>query len=95
MFLDEIASILDLDGATSSTYSALCINNKGLHVQGKVKITNCSTVRIDILINKTPYCILGEKLKIKNLTLDTVSVSGDIYAWCNTQKVHLPRDNQN
>lgn len=87
MLLDEIANILELDGTTKNTYSALILSGRGLHIQGKIKIINCTSVKIDFLLMSQMYTILGENLKIKNLTQSSMSIKGKIYAYYLASKI--------
>ncbi len=89
MFVDEIAKMLDLDGTTSKTYSAYLTSGKGFYIEGKIKIINCSSVRIDFSISGSLHSVLGENLKIKNLTTGSMTISGDIFAFFNSNKLFL------
>lgn len=79
MFLDEIAMQLDLSGTTKNSYLIVNVSGKGVYIQGAIKITVCSTVKMSFKINKTIYSILGENLKLRNLTNDTILIQGNIY----------------
>ncbi|MBO5102833.1 MAG: hypothetical protein J6C13_01930 [Clostridia bacterium] len=89
MFLDEIAQILELDGTTKNSYSAYLKGANGIYIQGNVKITYCSTVKISFAINSLQFSVFGENLKIKNLTLDTLAITGLVYGFINESKLKL------
>ncbi len=86
MFLDEIANQLNLNGATKNSYLILNISGKGVYVQGAIKITLCSTVKMSFKIGKINYSILGENLTLHNLTNDTILIKGKIYAFLDESK---------
>ncbi len=89
MFLDEIAKILELDGSTGKTHSCLLFDTLGVHIEGRIVLGNFSSVRVDFLLNKEPYCVLGEDLKIKNLTKASLSIKGRIYGIINSKKITI------
>lgn len=89
MFLDEFAQILSLEGATKNSYTLLNIDNKGLHLAGNLKILNCTTVKIDVSINKKHFIILGENLKIKQLSTGSLFVNGKIYGFFDSTKINI------
>lgn len=86
MLLDDLATALNLDGATARTFSIINLNGKGLHIEGAIFIKNFSTVRIDLNVGKFPLSVLGENLKIKNLTKGSVTIVGEIYAYYDRSK---------
>lgn len=89
MILDDLATMLNINGSTKHTYSILNLNNKGIHIEGAVLIKNCTSVRIDLLIAKSPITILGENLKIKNLCLGSVTILGEIWGCVDRIKLKI------
>jgi len=87
MLLDDLASALNLDGATARTYSITNLNGKGLHIEGVVTIQNFSTVKINLVLGKIPFAIFGENLKVENFCLGSLTVTGEIYGYYNRSKV--------
>lgn len=86
MLIDSLATTLHLDGATSRTYSILALNGKGVHIEGTIRIKNCTSVRIDLAVGKTALSFFGENLKIRDLTLGSVTILGRIIGCVNTDK---------
>ncbi len=89
MLLDDLASALNLNGATARTFSILNLNGKGLHIEGAITIRNCSAVKVDLCIGKAAYSIWGENLKIQNLCVGSVTISGEIYGYYDSSKIKI------
>ena len=89
MLLDDLATVLNLNGATARTFSIFNLNGKGLHIEGAISIKYCSAVKIDLSIGKVAYSILGENLKIKNLCQGSVAISGNIYGYYDSNKIKI------
>ncbi len=89
MLLDDLASALNLNGATARTFSILNLNGKALHIEGAVFVKNFSTVKIDLTVGKFPLSVLGENLQIQNLTLGSVTILGEIYAYYDRSKIKI------
>ena len=78
MFLDEIAKHFSLNGATKNTYTLSLVNDNLVLIQGKIKINIYTDTTITYSLNKKTFSIIGESLKIKNLTKDTLLILGNI-----------------
>ncbi len=78
MFLNEILENLGLAGVVKNNYLILNYSGLGVYIQGSVLINFCSSVKIELSISGSFYTILGENLDIKNMTKDTLYISGKI-----------------
>ncbi len=87
MFFDDIAKILDIDGATPNTFKITITNNAMIELFGQIKILSCSSVKIELAVNKQSMTILGENIKIKSLTNENLVLLGTFFGIINPQHI--------
>lgn len=76
-FLQEIKKILkipEIDGE----FSVLNINGKALYAEGQKGLLFLSEEKVMFKVNKKIIVVHGKNLKIKELTKETISLTGEI-----------------
>ena len=78
-FLEEIAikTGLPFDILTNG-FKVINFNNKSIYIENFTNIIDFSSTEILIKLKKGVIKILGDNLKIKNMNLQSIIVSGDI-----------------
>ncbi len=79
MFLDEITKNLGLSGTNKNNFSILNYGANGVYIQGKLFITQISSVKICVNICGRNYMVTGENLTILRLNKDSLYINGEIF----------------
>lgn len=78
-FLEDIYTMSGLStNVLKGAFRLINLNNKCIYVEGYLKLLSVSSEAINIKLKRDVLSVFGSKLKIKNMTGDTLMILGDI-----------------
>ncbi len=78
-FLDEITSLSGLPfDYINNGFRVINLSNKAVYIEGFTALIDVTNFEIGVKLKKGVVKLLGDNLKVKNMNLQTIIITGDI-----------------